>query len=60
MGEYRAKEIKKTIDIIRACMNSIIEPFTFARPSSIVLSAKGSILSIQANVQRIRMGHERN
>jgi len=59
-GEYGAEEMKNKIDIMRACMNSITEPFTFARPSPIVLPSKGSILSIQENVQRTRMGHGRS
>jgi len=60
MGEYGAQEMKNKIDIMRACMNSITEPFTFARPSPIVLPSKGSVLSIQVNVQRTRMGHGRS
>jgi len=30
--EYGVKEMKYTIEIMRGCMNSIIEPFTFVRP----------------------------
>jgi len=60
MGEYGAKEMKNKIDIMRACMNSIIELFMFARPSPIKLPSKSSILSVQANVQCTRMGHGRS
>jgi len=60
MGEYGAEEMKNKIDIMRACMNLITEPFTFVKPSPIVLPSKGSILSIQANVQSTRMGHGRS
>jgi len=52
--------MKNKIEIMRGCMNSITELFIFARPSLIVLPCKGFILSIQKNVQCIKMGHRRS
>ena len=40
-------------------MRSFKEPFTFDRPQIVDLSSRGSIASLQANVQRTIMGREK-
>jgi hypothetical protein len=57
--KYGEEERKYKMDAIKGCMHSITEPFTFERPCRIILPSKGSILPIQQNVQRTRMGHGR-
>ena len=57
--KYGKEEAKYKIDMIKACMQSLMEPFTFQKPYRIMLPSRGSILSIQENVKRTRMGHGR-
>ena len=52
--------MKYKMETMKRCLDSIREPFTFGRPSCIVLPRKGSIASIQHNVQRTRMAHGRS
>ena len=59
IGTYGKEEAKYKIDMIKACMQSLMEPFTFQKPSRIMLPSRGSILSIQENVKHTRMGHGR-
>ena len=59
IGTYGKEEAKYKIEMIKACMQSLMEPFTFQKPSRIMLPSRGSILSIQENVKRTRMGHGR-
>ena len=51
IDKYGEEEMKYKMETMRGCLDSIREPFTFGRPSCIVLPRKGSIASIQHNVQ---------
>ena len=50
-------ELELKLKIVKRCITSFNEPYTFDRPSIISLPPRGSIYSIQENVRRTRMGH---
>ena len=50
-------ELEYKLKIVKRCITSVNEPYTFDRHSTISLPSRGSIYSIQKNVRRIRMGH---
>ena len=55
--KYKKEEVLHKIEIGRKFLASFKEPFTFDRPQIVDLPSRGSIASLQANVQRTRMGH---
>jgi hypothetical protein len=55
--KYKRDEVLHKIELGRKFLASFKEPFTFDRPQIVDLPSKGSITSLQANVQRTRMGH---
>jgi hypothetical protein len=54
---YSEEEVKCKMDIVRTFLTSLVEPFSFERPTTIDLPLRGFIAGIQANVKHTRMGH---
>ena len=57
--KYKKEEVLYKIEIGIKFLASFKEPFTFDRPQIVDLPSRGSIASLQENVQRTRMGHRR-
>ena len=55
--KYKREEVLHKIEIGRKFLASFKEPFTFDRPQMVDLPSRVSIASLQANVQRTRMGY---
>jgi hypothetical protein len=50
-------ELEHKLKIVKRCIISFNKPYTFDRSSTISLSSRVSIYSIQENVRRTRIGH---
>lgn len=60
IGELGEEEISLKVKVLKKCLTSLMEPFTFERPHSVSnMPTKGSIFPLQANVKRTRMGHRK-
>ena len=52
-------ELEHKLKIVKTCITSLNEPYTLNIFSTIRLPSRGSIYSIQENVRRTRVGHEK-
>ncbi len=51
--DYGDEKLKHEFEVMKGCVTLFTKPFTFLRPTPIALPSKGSIYSLQNNVQRI-------